>query len=49
MTNREVIKYNLDYTMDWLIRKFESVPDDRIWVRPKPNINAPGTCRSQAR
>ncbi len=42
MTNRDVIKYNLDYTMDWLIRKFELVPDDRIWVRPRPNINAPG-------
>ena len=38
----DAIRYSLDYTIDWLIRNFELVPDDRIWVRPRPSINAPG-------
>ena len=42
MTNRELIRYVLDYTMEWSIDQFEAIPDDLVWVPPRPNINAPG-------
>jgi hypothetical protein len=42
MTNREIVKYILDYTMDWSIRQFEQVPDKYVWVPPRDDLNAPG-------
>ncbi len=42
MTNRELIRYVLDYTMDWSISQFEAIPDDLVWVPPRTDINAPG-------
>ena len=42
MSERDLLKWTLDYTKPWVIGTFESIPDDRLAVRPRPNINAPG-------
>jgi uncharacterized damage-inducible protein DinB len=42
MSERDFIKWNLDYTMGRTIETFESIPEDRLCLRPGPNINAPG-------
>jgi len=42
MSERHLLKWALDYTMPWIVQTFESIPDDRLAVRPRPNINAPG-------
>ena len=36
-----LIKWTLDYTMDWVIGTFESIPESCLFGRPRPNINAP--------
>jgi len=41
ISERELIKWTLGYTMGWIIDTFESIPDDAMCVRPRPNINAP--------
>ena len=41
ISERELIKWMLGYTMDWIIETFEAIPDDAMCVRPRPNINAP--------
>ncbi len=41
MSERELFKWLLNYTMDWAIRTFETIPDDALCVRPRPDINAP--------
>ena len=42
MSERDFIKWNLDYTMGQTIELFESIPTVHLCIRPKPNINAPG-------
>jgi len=42
ISEREVLRYALDYTMPWIIDTFKAIPDDHVAVRPRPNINAPG-------
>lgn len=42
MSERDFIKWNLDYTMEQIIKEFQSMPEEHLCVRPKPNINAPG-------
>lgn len=41
MSERELIKWTLNYTMPWVIDTFEAIPDGAMCVRPRPNINAP--------
>ena len=42
MSERDFIKWNLDYTMQRIIETFESFPEEHLCLRPRPNINAPG-------
>ena len=42
MSERDFIKWNLDYTMGQTIEVFEAIPTDHLCIRPRPNINAPG-------
>ncbi|MDQ1326890.1 MAG: hypothetical protein QG641_170, partial [Candidatus Poribacteria bacterium] len=42
MSERDFIKWNLDYTMGQTIEFFEAIPPDHLCIRPMPNINAPG-------
>ena len=42
MSERDFIKWNLDYTMGQTIEIFESIPEDHLCLRPRPNVNAPG-------
>ncbi len=42
MTERDLLRWVLDYTMPWVIETFEAIPDDCLAVRPRPHINAPG-------
>ena len=42
MSERDFIKWNLDYTMERTIEVFESIPEEHLCLRPRPNINAPG-------
>jgi uncharacterized damage-inducible protein DinB len=42
MSERDFIKWNLDYTMGQTIEIFEAIPPDHLCIRPMPNINAPG-------
>jgi len=41
MSERDLLKWALDYTMPWVIQTFKSIPDDRLALRPLPRINAP--------
>jgi hypothetical protein len=41
MSERDLLKWTLNYTMPWVIETFEAIPDHAICVRPRPNINAP--------
>jgi hypothetical protein len=41
LSERQLLGWQLDYTMDRVIRTFESIPADVLYARPRPNINAP--------
>ena len=41
ISERQFIKWTLGDTMGWIIDTFESIPDEALCVRPRPNINAP--------
>jgi hypothetical protein len=42
MREADLLGWALDYTMPSVVRTFGSIPEDRLAVRPRPNINAPG-------
>ena len=41
MSERDLLGWNLNYTMERVIAAFEVIPQDRLCVRPRPNISAP--------
>ena len=42
MSERDLMKWMLDYTTPWIIETFQGIADDRICVRPSENINSAG-------
>jgi uncharacterized damage-inducible protein DinB len=42
MSERDLIKWTLDYTMPWIIDTFEAISDERICIRPREHINSAG-------
>ena len=41
ISEREFIKWNLDYTMPWVIDCFKNIAEDKLLVKPRPDLNPP--------
>jgi hypothetical protein len=41
VTERDLLKWALDYRTEPVIRTFEAIPEEHTWVRPRRNINTP--------
>ena len=41
MSERDFIKWTLNYTKDWIVDTFRRIPDERLASRPHPRINSP--------
>jgi len=41
MQETQFIKWNLEYTEPWLIETFESIPEDKLLLPPRPGMDAP--------
>lgn len=41
ISERKLLEWILDYTMDRVMDTFRSIPDEALFARPRPNMNSP--------